>query len=598
MKKLFTLLVFILSVATFAQAPQGFNYQATVRNAAGTLMVNQNVFFKFNIMLNTQTSNPIYSETHDVPTDDLGQVNLTIGKGTATTGIFSAINWGAGNYYLGVELNSGSGYVAMGTSQLLSVPYALYANSSGSTQTHSKTSIYLTRDISNAEAAAKIATELGPDTENIYIRNTTQLTSVDLSTLASAVNISITDNAALTNVNLNGLITVYENLNVWNNPLLNLSLQVLSDCNVFNVDTIASLNASNMKGCNEINFSNITNFTPLANLSSCNNLNLYKIYNSALNFSSLANCNNISITGNSLLSTVTFPTLNVCKSLNITGNSLLSTITFLALKDCSTINLSNNALQTANINSLLHQMLTVSPSSVKSIDLSGQTPSAPPTGEGILDKLTLIYTNNTVLTDATQYVVNIGSQIWQNTNLDVSTYSDGTLIPEVTDQTQWANLKTGAWCYYNNDPANGAIYGKLYNWYAVAGIYDEASLNDASLRKQLAPQGYHVPSYAEWKMLTDFLGGEAVAGGKMKETGIIHWKSPNAGATNSSDFTALPAGLNSGGSQLLGTHFYWWLYEEYNTTFAGYSVLFNQTSSAERGNGYKTDGLSVRCIKD
>ena len=134
MKKLFTLLALFASIATFAQAPQGFNYQATVRNSSGALIVNQNVNFKFNVMLNSQTSVPIFSETHFAPTDDLGQVNIVIGTGTATTGSFSTINWGTGNYYLGIELNTGSGYVAMGTTQLLSVPYALYANSAGNSQ--------------------------------------------------------------------------------------------------------------------------------------------------------------------------------------------------------------------------------------------------------------------------------------------------------------------------------------------------------------------------------------------------------------------------------------------------------------------------------
>ena len=134
MKKLFTLLALIATTAIFAQAPQGFNYQATVRNSSGALIVNQNVNFKFNIMLNSQTSVPVFTETHYVPTDDVGQVNLIIGQGTATTGTFSTINWGTGNYYLGIELNTGSGYVAMGTTQLLSVPYALYANSSGNAQ--------------------------------------------------------------------------------------------------------------------------------------------------------------------------------------------------------------------------------------------------------------------------------------------------------------------------------------------------------------------------------------------------------------------------------------------------------------------------------
>jgi hypothetical protein len=136
MKKLFTFLALIVITTINAQAPQGFNYQATVRNAAGDLIINQNVTFKFNIMLNTSTSLPVFSETHYVPTDDLGQVNLTVGQGTATIGSFAGINWGGGTYYLGIELSTGANFVAMGTTQLLSVPYALYANSAGSTTTN------------------------------------------------------------------------------------------------------------------------------------------------------------------------------------------------------------------------------------------------------------------------------------------------------------------------------------------------------------------------------------------------------------------------------------------------------------------------------
>ena len=117
-----------------AQAPQGFNYQATVRNSAGNLIVNTNVYFKINVIQGSLTAVPVFTETHYVPTDDLGQVNLVIGQGTANTGTFSELDWSLGSYYLGIELDTdtGNGYVAMGTTQLLSVPYAMYAESSGS----------------------------------------------------------------------------------------------------------------------------------------------------------------------------------------------------------------------------------------------------------------------------------------------------------------------------------------------------------------------------------------------------------------------------------------------------------------------------------
>ena len=133
MKKFYAILCIAIASLTQlqAQAPQGFNYQATVRNSSGDLIVNTNVYFKFNVIQGSQTAVPIFTETHYVPTDDLGQVNLVIGQGTANTGTFSELDWSQGSYYLGIELNTGSGYVAMGTTQLLSVPYALYAENSG-----------------------------------------------------------------------------------------------------------------------------------------------------------------------------------------------------------------------------------------------------------------------------------------------------------------------------------------------------------------------------------------------------------------------------------------------------------------------------------
>jgi hypothetical protein len=130
---LLVLLNLLLTEGAFAQSPQGFNYQAIVRNSSGQLLLNQIVLVKFKILQNSATGTIVYSETQTANTDDLGQVSLVVGIGTASTGTFSNINWGSGSYYLGIELNTGSGYVAMGTTQLLSVPYALYANSAGST---------------------------------------------------------------------------------------------------------------------------------------------------------------------------------------------------------------------------------------------------------------------------------------------------------------------------------------------------------------------------------------------------------------------------------------------------------------------------------
>ena len=135
MKKLFTIFAIVTTITIFAQAPQGFNYQATVRNNSGQLLLNQIVLVKFNVLQNSATGKTAYSETQTANTDDLGHISLVVGQGTSTIGTFSSINWGTSSYYLSIELNTGTGYVAMGTTQLLSVPYALYAQSSGNSLT-------------------------------------------------------------------------------------------------------------------------------------------------------------------------------------------------------------------------------------------------------------------------------------------------------------------------------------------------------------------------------------------------------------------------------------------------------------------------------
>jgi uncharacterized protein (TIGR02145 family) len=194
----------------------------------------------------------------------------------------------------------------------------------------------------------------------------------------------------------------------------------------------------------------------------------------------------------------------------------------------------------------------------------------------------------------------IGNQIWQSSNLDVTTYRDGTPIPQVTNQTEWANLTTGAWCYYNNSTSNGNTYGKLYNWYAVAGIHD----NDPNTpNKILAPSGWRIPSYTDWNTLIDFLGGYTLAGGKMKSTGTSLWESPNASATNQSGFTALPGGyrqeMNSGNFSLVNKRSRFWSGTEIDAQYSRQITLFNSSSSVDRIETLnKKAGFSVRCVRN
>jgi uncharacterized protein (TIGR02145 family) len=214
-----------------------------------------------------------------------------------------------------------------------------------------------------------------------------------------------------------------------------------------------------------------------------------------------------------------------------------------------------------------------------------------------------LQSSSTTVTDVdgnTYPLVTICTQVWTTKNLAVTAYSDGTVIPQVTDPTAWTNLTTGAWCYYNSDATNNATYGKLYNWYAAVGIYDAASLANPTLRKKLAPTGWHVPTDAEWTTLTTCLGGESVAGGKMKETGTAHWTSPNTYATNESGFTGLPGGFRYGNGAFtgIGTYGFWWSSSEYGTTYAWYRYLYYTYGSAFSNSFNKTYGFSVRCLRD
>ena len=179
-------------------------------------------------------------------------------------------------------------------------------------------------------------------------------------------------------------------------------------------------------------------------------------------------------------------------------------------------------------------------------------------------------------------------QEWMAENLRTTTYANGDPIPNITDDTQWENLTTGAWSHYNNDSQYENPYGKLYNWYTVADP------------RNVCPTGWHVPTDAEWTTLTDYLGGESVAGGKMKSTGTQYWESPNTDATNESGFSGLPGGyrLNGGPFGNIGNLGYWWSSSEDDAYTAWSRGLVYVNGSVFRVNENKDTGISVRCLRD
>ena len=428
MKKFYAILCLAIASLTQlqAQAPQGFNYQATVRNSAGDLIVNTNVYFKFNVMQGSQTALPIFTETHYVPTDDLGQVNLVIGEGTASTGTFSELDWSLGSYYLGIELDTdtGNGYLAMGTTQLLSVPYALYAENSGN------------------------ATATTPSLETVLAQN---------------------------------------------NSANNQQIKGLQDPTEAQ-DAVTKAYAETQF------YSQIEVDALIANLQS-------------------------------------------------------------QIDDLDTDNSSGSIT-----------------------DQDGNTYDYLPYGD----------------------------QVWTVENAEMVTYRDGTPIPEVTDNTEWESLTTGAWAYYDNDPTKP----RLYNWYAVMGIHD----NDPNTpNKEFAPEGWHVPTDGEWITLEGYLiangynydvttTGNKIAKAMASTTG---WNSSTEPGTvgndqslnNSSSFNAFPEGYRSGitsNFQGYGSLAIFWTSTENMseaTTAWRRNLDWNGTALITGGHWMRS-GISVRFVSD
>ena len=193
--------------------------------------------------------------------------------------------------------------------------------------------------------------------------------------------------------------------------------------------------------------------------------------------------------------------------------------------------------------------------------------------------------------------VYIGNQLWQAENLRTIKFNDGTPIPVVEHQSTWfknfsSTTAVPMVSVYNNDLTLKQQQGVLYNWY----VLDSSSNGN----KNICPQGWHVPTDNDWKILEEYLGGPERAGGKMKETGSLNWVNPNTSATNESLFSALPSGyrLYSGSFVNKGNNGFYWSSSEHSTSNAYFRFLQNESARIIKNSIYKASGLSIRCLKN
>ena len=591
MKRLLTLLIFAISLQTYAQLPDAFNYQATIRAESGDLLVNTNVNFKVTIY-EGQGVGDTYVESHFVPTDDLGHVNFVVGYGEPLEGSMAEIDWSMGNYWMKVELDTGQGYVDMGDTQLLSVPYALYALESGGEtgdlqsvlDAGSNAEIVMSDD--NLEGL-KVMSSGGDNPDRNYNGIQSIISGTDGRNIALS-GISNGDSAfrnygvwgtATGSSGINGAVLgtansdVGENRGVWS-----FAAGTTEGFN-YGVTGVAYNSSSvNIAGGfyaegGEVESPESIGVSARASVASSQGTN-YGIRTSA--FGAL---NNYGIYASA-------PAANE-GSQNFagyfSGDVYVDQSGYLKAENQPVAD--NDVVNKAYLESVLQaydDRLAALEEVVESLQESGS--------------LLVDQDGNILLTE--EY----GEDIWTTENVKVVTYRDGTPIPYVATMTEAFDSSIGHWTYANGDPSSGKI---LYNYKAVQGIWDADSAGDPSQRKELAPEGWHVPTHEEWdnfhNLMISIYGAE-YAKAVSSQSGWIDYDIQNTPGTNPemnnvSGFNLDPAGFflvgdpnpHYGGISVLWTSEY-----ELNSSVAGYYYVWPIIStiffcaSAGRGNFNKS----------
>jgi hypothetical protein len=319
-----------------AQAPQRMSYQAVIRNAEGTLLTSSSIGVKVSLLQGSETGTAVYEETFTGTTNENGLLTLELGGGTPVSGSFAAINWSTGIYYVKTETDptGGTSYSITAVGQLLSVPYAFYSSNSS---VQGKTSIILTGDVTDAEAAAQLTRELGYNTENIIIDGTTQLTTVDFSGATNLVSLSVSNNEVLTSVNFSHLAKVFRSIEVVGNAALTaVSFPELVKCSGTNV-TIS-----------ENSVLTSINFPVLDNLKKASLVIQANPSLTQLSFNALGKLDSLNLYNNSALSTVSFPVLTQAVSIVIGNNPSLATLNMSAIASVSMFDMYSFALPSIN----------------------------------------------------------------------------------------------------------------------------------------------------------------------------------------------------------------------------------------------------------
>lgn len=567
------LLFLLLSFVAFSQAPNSIPYQAVIRNSSGVLIANQIVKLRLSLHDSIASGTIIYQETQFPNTNTMGMINIYVGKGTPAAGNFANINWSNNSKFLQVEIDvtGGTNYTDLGTQQLMSVPYALYSNKADSSKYASNglPGNSTSGDMMYYNGTTWVKLAAGGYGQSLVMCDGVPAWGGCVPKVATGSSSAVSYTSLTTggNVIAEGGFPVSSRGVCWStspNPTVALTTKTNDGAGIGNfTSSITGLTpnttyyvrayATNSVGSG---YGADSTFTSRA------------ITPPTVSTDTISSISNTTANGGGNVTNdggATITSRGVCWSKS--PNPTVALIT-------KTTDGSGTGTFTSSITGLtLGTTYYVRAYAINSVG----------TSYGAQQTFT------TTANFANLSSVTIGTQIWSSKNLDVRTYRNGDTIPQVTNATQWANLTSGAWCWYNNDSATySSTYGRLYNCYAVTDP------------RGFAPLGWHVPSDQEWTLLGNYLGGNSVAGGYMKNTS--GWTTPNFGATNSSGFAGLPGGYRTsyGTFTGFGKNGFWWTTSLYYPTNAWYRILSYANSILDLGyaNYEIGSGFSVRVVRD
>jgi uncharacterized protein (TIGR02145 family) len=636
-------LLFLWAGISFGQSPDAFSYQAVVRNSSGDILPGQDVSFRIHILKGNMTGPSVLTEIHSSTTNTFGLVSLEIGSGDNISGDISSIDWGADRYYLSVELDpeGGTSFLEMGTTQLVSVPYSLFSSASGHAG-YADSAAYA-EGAAYADSAGKVNDADADPLNEIQLLSSSNDT-IYLSQGGQVYVGYLDNNTDAQTLLMNGFFLSISNGNEVEIP----TLWTVTGADIGYNEGKVTLGTTT--GTTQLELADayapggrniqIGDDAYLSDVDRTNTLGIFGLSDSTKGALQLG-ANGPALDGAGDTLSLSGMVESRSGGFIFPDGTIQATAVeyqFLSL-NFDTIFLTNggyviippdddpdpnNELQeisrsgtlvTLSINgsSFIDSVLTetevdgfVADNGFATKDMQGENISnlAEPVQEQDaatrhyvdelekkLEDLHDMLFGNYSVTDANGNIystIKIGTQLWMGENLRVTVYNDSTPIPHVSNPTDWGNLTSQAYCWYDDDSASYADpYGALYNWYTLAG-------------GDLCPAGWHIPEAEEWSDLATYLGGTNVAGGKLKESGTDHWYSASSGATNESGFTALPGGYRLGnGSYLLITEYgYWWTGTDQTATDAWCRYLDALHDNLYSTMGNKKEGYSIRCVRD